>query len=58
MLEQLGDKVREAKLRWFGHVQSNDSASQEEKRKTTEKFHECGEGGHEEYQRDRRRCKE
>lgn len=51
-----GDKVREAWLRWFGHVQRRQSEyigqgmlSMElpgEKRKTSDEVHGCNEGGH------------
>ena len=55
---RFGDKVREARLRWFGHVHrrvsgvyrekdvEDGAARQEEKRKAKEEVHGCGEGGH------------
>lgn len=48
-VEQFVDKVREVKMRWFGHMQIMDGygpARQEEKRTTTEELHRCNTEGH------------
>lgn len=48
-VEQFVDKVREVKMRWFGHMQRRYNgygpARQEEKRKTTEELHRCNTEG-------------
>lgn len=45
-MEQVGDMVREARLRWWGHVEYGD-AKHGERWKIADDFHGCGEGGHE-----------